>query len=89
MPEIIRTLRDGCYELRSNSWGAFLIQCDDPESNATLEPDALKSIDLHPDIAPIPAALWSRWVLLCFHFVENIFSHNWYVSFFYFGFYYN
>ena len=72
MSDIIRTPRDGCFEVRSNTWGAFLVSVTDPESNATLEPDALKSIDLHPDIAPIPAALWSRWVLLCFHFVGKV-----------------
>jgi hypothetical protein len=72
MSDIIRTPRDGCFELRSNSWGAFLSPVADPESNATLEDGALKSFELHADIAPIPASLWSRWVQLCFHFVDKV-----------------
>lgn len=71
MADLIRTARDGCYELRSNSWGAFLHPVDDPTANAVLEDDALKSFELKPDIARIPAELWSRWVQLCFHFAQH------------------
>ncbi|MCE2836876.1 MAG: Mov34/MPN/PAD-1 family protein [Cyanobium sp. 49614_E6] len=72
MSDIIRTARDGCFQLRSNSWGAFLRPCPDPTANAVLEDDALKSFELADGIAPIPAELWSRWVQLCFHFAGTV-----------------
>jgi hypothetical protein len=72
MPDLIRTPRDGCFHLHSNAWGSFLARCNDPEANATLEEDALNSFELHEGIAPIPAELWSRWVQLCFHFVDKV-----------------
>jgi len=72
MTDIIRTPRDGCFELRSNTWGQFLHPCNDPDANATLEADALKSFELNEDITPIPADLWSRWVKLCFHFTGKV-----------------
>jgi hypothetical protein len=72
MTDIIRTPRDGCFELRSNSFGSYLHPCVDPDANATLEADALKSFELNEDITPIPADLWSRWVKLCFHFTGKV-----------------
>lgn len=70
MTDIIRTKRDGCWQVRSNTWGAFLMPVDDPLAEATLEKGALERFELHPDISPIPADLWSRWVRLCFHFAH-------------------
>lgn len=71
MTELIRTSRDGCFELRTNSWGQFLHPVNDPLSNAELEADALKSFELNDGIAPIPAELWSRWVQLCFYYAKQ------------------
>jgi hypothetical protein len=71
MTELIRTSRDGCFELRSNSWGQFLHPAPDPLSNAELEANALESFELADGIAPIPAELWSRWVQLCFHYAKQ------------------
>ena len=70
MSEIIRTKRDGCWQVRSNTWGAFLMPADDPLAEATLDKGALERFELHQDIDPIPADLWSRWVALCFHFAH-------------------
>lgn len=70
MTDILRTKRDGCYQVRSNSWGAFLVSVDDPQANGELEEDALKRFELHDGITRIPADLWSRWVALCFHFAH-------------------
>lgn len=70
MTDILRTKRDGCYQVRSNSWGAFLVSVDDPQANGELEEGALKRFELHDGITPIPADLWSRWVALCFHFAH-------------------
>jgi hypothetical protein len=71
MTDLIRTPRDGCFALRSNTWGQFLHPVEDPDANATLEADALKSFELHEGIARIPAELWSRWVQLCFHYAKE------------------
>lgn len=71
MTDLIRTKRDGCFDLRSTVWGAFLSPTDDPLSNAELEPGALESFELHEGIAPIPADIWSRWVKLCFHYAKE------------------
>jgi len=71
MTDLIRTARNGCFELRSTVWGQFLVACSDPLSNAELEEGALNSFELHENIAPIPADLWSRWVKLCFHYAKE------------------
>jgi hypothetical protein len=72
MTELIRTKRDGCWQVRSNSWGAFLQPADDPLAEATLDKGAMDRFELNADIAPIPADLWSRWVQLCFHFCDKV-----------------
>jgi hypothetical protein len=72
MTELIRTKRDGCWQVRSNAWGAFLQPVDDPLAEATLEKGALDRFELNEDIARIPADLWSRWVQLCFHFTGKV-----------------
>jgi hypothetical protein len=76
MTELIRTKRDGCFELRSSVWGAFLQSVDDPLANATLEDGALQSFELRDGIIPIPADIWSRWVKLCFHYAKAIQSNT-------------
>lgn len=70
MTDIIRTKRNGCWQVRSNTWGAFLQPVDDPLAEATLEPGALERFELNEDITRVPATLWSRWVKLCFHFAH-------------------
>lgn len=70
MTEIIRTARNGCFQVRSNAWGSFLAPCSDPDSNVELEKGALDRFELHPNIQRIPCSLWNRWVQLCFHFAH-------------------
>lgn len=70
MSEIIRTRKDGCFQVRSNAWGQFLAPVADPDASADLEKGALDHFELHSDIQRIPAELWSRWVKLCFHFAH-------------------
>lgn len=70
MTDVIRTSRNGCFKVRSNAWGQFLAPCPDPQATAELEKGALERFELHPDIARLPADLWSRWVELCFHFAH-------------------
>ena len=70
MSDFIRTVKDGCFQVRSNAWGSFLSRVADPEATAELEPGALDHFQLHTGIPRIPASLWSRWVQLCFHFAH-------------------
>ena len=68
---LIRTRRNGCFQLRNSSWGTFLCRIDDPDANAEVSKEQLEGFELAAGIAPIPAALWSRWVKLCFHFCKS------------------
>lgn len=70
MTEIIRTRKNGCFQVRSNAWGCHLAPCPDPDASADLEKGALDRFELHPDIRKIPAELWSRWIQLCFRFAH-------------------
>lgn len=70
MADIIRTAKDGCFQVRSNAWGSFLSRVADPEATVELEPGALEHFQLRAGIPRIPAKLWSRWVQLCFHFAH-------------------
>lgn len=70
MSEIIRTVRDGCFQVRTNAWGSFLAPCPDPDAQADLEKGALERFELNSDIHKIPAGLWQRWIQLCFHFAH-------------------
>lgn len=75
MTELVRTKRDGCWQVRSNSWGAYLQRVDDPLADAELDDGALERFELNSGITPIPADLWSRWIKLCFHFCDKVPSH--------------
>lgn len=68
--ELLRTARHGCWQLKRNAWGQFLAPTDDPLANVVLSDEQLQGFELNEGIAPIPADLWSRWVKLCFHFVQ-------------------
>lgn len=70
MTDIIRTTRNGCFQVRSNAWGSFLAPCPDPDAHADLEKGALDRFELHDDIHKIPAELWQKWIQLCFHFAH-------------------
>ena len=68
--DLVRTARDGCWQVRSNAWGQFLAPCDDPDANAELTDESLDAFELHTGLDKIPADLWSRWIQLCLHFGE-------------------
>ena len=70
-PELLRTARHGCWQLKTNTWGQFLAPTDDPLANVVINDDQLKGFELQAGIAPIPADLWSRWIKLCFHFASQ------------------
>jgi hypothetical protein len=69
-PELLRTQRNGCYKVRAGSLGSYLAPADDPLANAEISEDQLNSFELRPDFAKIPAALWSRWLLLCLELAQ-------------------
>lgn len=70
-PELLRTSRNGCWQLKGNSWGQFLAPAADPLANVVLSDEQLKGFELNDDIIPIPAELWTRWIALCFHFAKE------------------
>jgi hypothetical protein len=70
-PELLRTSRHGCWQLKRNAWGQFLAPVDDPLANVVLNDEQLKGFELNERISPIPADLWSRWIKLCFHFAKE------------------
>lgn len=69
--DILRTARDGCWQLATNAWGTFLRPIDDPDANVEITDEQLKGFELRDDIQPMPAELWQRWVQLCFHMTEK------------------
>jgi hypothetical protein len=69
-PELLRTQRNGCYRVRAGSLGSYLAPADDPLANAEISEEQLNSFELRPDFAKIPAALWSRWLLLCLELAQ-------------------
>ena len=71
IPELLRTSRNGCWQLKRNTWGQFLAPAPDPLANVVLSEEQLKGFELNDDITPIPAELWARWIRLCFHFAKE------------------
>ena len=61
---ILRTQRDGVWELRSNAWGTFLAPTVDPLADTVITQEQLDGFELNPDTPKIPAELWNRWVNL-------------------------
>lgn len=73
-PTILRTASDGCYELYESYWGKYIRPCFDPEANVEISKEHLEHFEVNPNIHKLPADLWSRWVNLCFHFVDKVSS---------------
>lgn len=72
---ILRTSQNGCYEIYKGPWGSYLRETFDPDANAIVTDEHLKHFELREDIHRIPADLWTRWVNLCFHFVDKVASN--------------
>ena len=68
---ILRTSRDGCWEIKSNNWGRYLAPTTDPTADTVITKEQLEGFELHDDIAPIPADLWWRWIQLCFEMTKR------------------
>lgn len=71
-PTILRTASDGCFELYESYWGKYIRPCFDPEANVEISKEHLEHFEVNPNIHKIPAELWTRWVNLCFHFVDKV-----------------
>lgn len=74
VPTVLRTRRHGVWEVYDGPWGSYLRPIDDPDANVVISDDNLKVFNLKPDIHKIPAELWSRWVKLCFYYVDKVTS---------------
>ena len=68
---LLRTQRDGCWELRSNSWGQFLAPTVDPDADTVISQEQLEGFELHEGTPRIPVELWNRWVKLCIEMVKR------------------
>ena len=73
-PNILRTRRDGVWEVYDGVWGSYIRQADDPDANVVIDEDNLNQFELKEDIHRIPADLWAKWVKLCYHFVDKVSS---------------
>jgi hypothetical protein len=71
-PTVLRTRRDGVFEVYEGPWGSYIRTTDDPEANVEITEDHLKKFELREDIHRIPSDLWARWVKLCFYFVDKV-----------------
>lgn len=68
---VLRTSRDGCWEIKSNQWGRYLAPTVDPDADTVITKEQLEGFELNDDIARIPADLWNRWIELCFEMVKR------------------
>jgi len=68
---IYRTSRDGCWQVVSNSWGEYLAPAIDPLADTVISEEQFKGFELNPDLPKIPAALWRRWILLCYEMTRK------------------
>jgi hypothetical protein len=71
-PSILRTAESGCWEVYNGTWGSYLRSAFDPDANAVITEDHLKHFELNENIHRIPAELWSKWIKLCFHYVDKV-----------------
>ena len=68
---VLRTRTDGCWEVKTNSWGSFLQPTPDPDATAVITKEQFEGFELLPNTPRIPAALWSRWVNLCIEMMRR------------------
>ena len=74
VPSVLRTRRDGVWEVYNGTWGSYLRSTDDPDANVVINEANLKTFNLNPDVHKLPAELWTRWVKLCFYYVDKVTS---------------
>ena len=68
---LLRTRRDGCYQLQTNSYGTFLAPADDTLADTVITQEQLNGFELRKDFPKIPYSLWERWIQLCIEMVRR------------------
>ena len=68
---VLRTSRDGCWEIQSNQWGRYLAPTVDPDADTVITKEQLEGFELHDNITRIPSALWNSWLELCYDMVKR------------------
>lgn len=71
-PTILRTARNGTFEVYKGAWGSYLRPCSDPDANVEIKKEHLEQFQIREDVHRIPADLWTRWVKLCFYYVDKV-----------------
>ena len=71
-PPVIRSSKWGCWQLKGNAIGRYLIPVTDPLATDELTKEHIDGFELSPDFVPIDATTWQRWVQLCFHFCDKV-----------------
>jgi len=71
-PSILRTSENGTWEVYKGPWISYLRPCSDPEANIVITKEHLEHFEVGEDIHRVPADLWSRWIKLCFYFVNKV-----------------
>ena len=65
--KIIRTKTKGCYQLRTNLIGTYLLKIDDPDPSAVTD-DVVNGFIISDKAPKIPGDIWSALIELYFHF---------------------
>jgi len=71
-PSILRTSEDGTWEVYKGPWISYLRPCSDPDANVVITKEHLEHFEVREDIHRVPADLWTRWIRLCFYFVDKV-----------------
>jgi hypothetical protein len=71
-PSILRTPDKGTWEVYNGPWVSYLRPCSDPLSIHSITKEHLEYFEVREGIHRIPADLWTRWVNLCFYFVDKV-----------------
>ena len=71
MTQILRTRKDGCWQLTTNTFGTYLSPADDPSADTVITKEQLEGFELRSDLTKIPADLWERWLKLCIEMVRK------------------
>jgi hypothetical protein len=73
VPQLLRTYRQGVFEIYNGVWGSYIVPTIDPDANIVEITDKeLKLFDLKKDIHRIPNDIWSAWINLVFYFADKI-----------------
>jgi hypothetical protein len=76
VPTLLRTYRQGVFQVYNDTWGSYIAPTYDPDANIVeIKEEQLKLFELNKNINKIPKELWSAWIDLAFHFSAKINSN--------------